>query len=417
MTALAVDLYGDQYPFVTTDAHYAAVFGGIGSGKSYSGAVRGIMAAMGTIGSQAVPVPNLGQVTAPTYKLLKDATLRTYLDVGGDLIAQFNKSDQIMTMVNGSEILFRTADNPELLRGPNLLWWHGDEAALCHPDMWPIMIGRLRQYGEHGWAWLTTTPKGRNWCWREFVRDFRADFARWTLPTMGNPFLSAQFVESLQSSYVGDFAAQELGGEFIAFEGLIYAEFDRRHHVQRTRPDRFERCIGGVDWGFANPGVLGIGGVDSDQRLYLVGEHYQRLRRVEEWAQVAKQEQDTWNVETWYCDPSEPDYIEIFRKAGVRAEPANNSVNPGIQAVKNRLVVLGDGMPRLVIAPDCVNTIAEFESYVWAENRYGMRDQPVKANDHAMDMLRYMVMGLDTFVDPISEISYADQYSISSSPY
>jgi phage terminase large subunit len=51
------------------------------------------------------------------------------------------------------------------------------------------------------------------------------------------------------------------------------------------------------------------------------------------------------------------------------------------------------------VEPTCVNTIAEFESYVWAKDRAGnATDKPVKENDHAMDALRYMVRSLDKLV-------------------
>jgi phage terminase large subunit len=63
----------------------------------------------------------------------------------------------------------------------------------------------------------------------------------------------------------------------------------------------------------------------------------------------------------------------------------------GIHRVKAALQVAGDGRPRLTVAPTCVNTIAEFESYVWKEGRAGMRDEPEKVNDHAMDALRYVM--------------------------
>ena len=66
------------------------------------------------------------------------------------------------------------ADNPERLRGPNISWWHGDESALYEVSVWRIMIGRLRQYGRLGYAWLTTTPKGRNWIYQEFIQQTRA---------------------------------------------------------------------------------------------------------------------------------------------------------------------------------------------------------------------------------------------------
>jgi hypothetical protein len=40
----------------------------------------------------------------------------------------------------------------------------------------------------------------------------------------------------------------------------------------------------------------------------------------------------------------------------------------------------------------CVNTLAEIESYQYPPN--GEKDQPIKANDHLMDDLRYLAMEL-----------------------
>jgi len=128
----------------------------------------------------------------------------------------------------------------------------------------------------------------------------------------------------------------------------------------------------------------------------LIEEHYQRQRLVDDWARVAKQAFDTHRPTRFYCDPSEPDSIKAFKEHHVPAVKARNTVNPGLQAVKNRLVVQGDSKPRLFISRSAVNTIAEFESYQWTENKHGMRDEPVKANDHALDALRYAVMGLAT---------------------
>lgn len=416
-TDIHVQLYGHQHDFVFTPVKNAALFGGVGSGKSHAGAVRAVMAALGSIGGQDVPVPNLGQVTAPTYRMLKDATLRSFLDVAGDAVETVNKSDFTAVMRNGSEVLFRSTDNPDTLRGPNLLWWHGDEAALYTPDVWRIMIGRLRQHGMRGWDWLTTTPKGRNWVWQEFVRDQRDDYVAWRLPTAQNPFIDAEFVESLRRAYTGDFAAQELEGEFVAFEGLIYADFRHDVHVQRTRPERFVYTIAGVDWGFANPGVIGVLGIDTDGRAWAVAEYYQRRVRVEEWATLATQVQREHNVQTFFCDPSEPEYIDAFIREGVNAQAADNRVLPGIQTVKNYLAIQSDGRPRFFVSPDCVHTLSEFDSYQWATNKYGIRDQPVKANDHTMDTWRYALMGAHVPELDDGGFNYVTPYRISGSDY
>lgn len=395
MTSLDFQLYGKQFDFLTCDARAVSYVGGIGAGKTLAGSVRALLASQGQIGSHRIPTPNLGVVTAPTYPMLRDATVRTFIEVAGDLIAEHNKSEATMKMVNGSEILFRSTEHPERLRGPTISWWFGDEAALYTERVWKIMLGRLRQYGQRGFAWLATTPKGRNWIWQKFVQAGRASYALFTVATWENPFLSDDYILSLMEEYSGDFARQELEGEFVGFEGLIYPAFDRLTHVVSSEPARFVYTAAGVDWGFAHPGVILVGGVDGDGRVHIVHEEYQRRRRIEEWVEVAKQLRDTWGIQAWYCDPSEPDYIKAFKNAGLRGvSEANNAVNPGIQEVSNRLVRRADGRARLTLAPGCVWTAAEFEQYQWAENRDGLRDEPKKANDHALDALRYLAMGV-----------------------
>lgn len=412
-----VDLYAAQDDFVASAARYAAFIGGIGSGKSYAGCVRAMLAGLGSIGNERIPTPNLGVVTAPTYRMLHDATLRTFREVAAPFIADYSKSDGIVTLLNGSEVLFRSADNPETLRGPNATWWHGDEAALYDSTVWRIMIGRLRQFGRQGYAWITTTPKGRNWIYQEFVQKTRDDYAIFRAKTRENVFLHADFVAGLQGAYTGDFAAQELDGEFVAFEGLIYPDFQREIHVTKRLPQEYVYTIGGVDWGYANPGAILVAGVDGDGRIFVFEEAYQRQRRVEEWAVLAEQFTRTYHVDAFYCDSAEPDFIAAFRDIGVPALEAYKEVLAGIQVVKNRLAVQGDGKPRLSVAPTCVNTLAEFEQYQWMEHRDGIRDQPKKVNDHAMDALRYLVMGVEQNSAGMGEVHIPDEPYISGGVY
>lgn len=395
LNAKTIDLFGQQYAFTVCPAHFAALNGGIGSGKSIAGAVRSLYAGLGSIGGAKVQTPNVGVVTAPTYPMLRDASIRTFLEITGDLVTNWNKSENHATLLNGSEILFRTADDPDHLRGPNLTWWWGDEGAYYHADVWRVMIGRLRQFGQQGYAWVTTTPKGRNWLYREFVQVTRDDYAIFNIKTKQNPFLAEGFVRSLEESYTGDFARQELEGDFVAFEGLIYPEFNRDTHVISDAHGQYAYYVAGVDWGYANPGVILVFGVDGDGRMTLVREEYQRQRRIEEWAALARALHDTFFIQTFYCDPAEPDFIAAFQAAGCAATQANNEVLPGIQAVKNRLVVRGDGRPRLRLSAEAVNTAVEFEQYAWMENRDGVRDAPKKTNDHALDALRYACMGIE----------------------
>jgi PBSX family phage terminase large subunit len=401
-TALNLQLFDQQDDFVHADENFLLFRGGIGSGKSRAGAVRAGLASFGQIGSNIIEVPNVGMVTAPTYNMLRDATFRTFLDLWGDFIASYTKAPPInVKMKNGSEILFRSADNPDLLRGPNLDWWWGDEAAYYHKNVWRVMIGRLRGHGRLGFAWLTTTPKGRNWLYQVFVQAKDKLHRMVKVSTGENPFVDVAFFQMLAESYSGEFARQELGGEFVAFEGLIYPDFDRDVHVTTlpiTKLPKFKYTAAGVDWGFAHPGVIGVAGIDHDGRIWMIHEEYARRRNIEDWVDVAVQLQDIWKIDTFFCDPSEPEYIEKFTERSMNAVQADNSVMPGIQAVSNRLLRRGSKYPMMMLRSGCAHTATEFEQYSWAEDANGVKERPVKSDDHCMDMIRYLTKGVGGFV-------------------
>lgn len=331
----------------------------------------------------------LGLIVSPTYPMLRDATLRTFTDVAGSAIREFHKTEMRAVLHNGSEVLFRSADQPDRLRGPNLHWSWIDEGALCPDQTWEVLIGRLRAGGKAGDCWITTTPKGRNWLYQRLdqVTLFRAS-------TRDNPYLDTEFISSLESAYTGQFARQELEGEFVSFEGVVYSEFSRALHVRPSKPE-YAYYVAGVDEGYTNPAVLLILGIDNDGRAHMVHEFYRRQVLQDDLVAEAKRLQEQYHALDWTVDPSAAGLIAALRDEGLPAVAAENAVTDGIQAVKARLVVAGDGLPRLTIAPDCVNTAAEFESYCWKDSKVGLKDEPEKVNDHAMDALRYAAMYLE----------------------
>jgi len=398
---LDLALYGEQYDFVNEQAHHAVLCGGIGSGKSIAGAARALLASLGHVGGTTIKTPNLGEVSAPTYPMLRDATLRTFRDIAGDLITDFRKAENIAVLRNGSEIIFRSADDPEHMRGPTLTYYWGDEAALYSPLVQKVMLGRLRQYGAQGYEWYTTTPKGRNWIYQEFVQKQRPDYRIIKVRTRDNPFLAEEYIASLEEAYTGDFARQELLGDFVSFEGLVYPEFSEDTHVTADIPTVFKRVIAGVDWGFVHPGVVKVYGITADERLYLIHEEYARQRGIDTWADVALQLRNIWRIQEFYADPSEPDYIRKFNEKGCKTFGANNTVSTGIQAVKRRLAVGADGRPRLMYYRGAVNSIAEMGQYQWAKRGENLLDEPLKANDHCCDAERYAVMAIDGAYQPL----------------
>ena len=200
-----------QRAFWNDGARFRAFVGGVGSGKTRAGAVEVLR----------MPPRSVGMVVAPTYPMLRDATLRTFLDLAqrGGVLAQFGKAEMVATLIDGKRVLFRSSDDPDRLRGPNLGWFYLDEAAMMSPDTWLIMIGRLRE--EPGKAWVTSTPRGKNWLWETFTQG-GGDYATVRSSSRDNPFLPPDFIHSLERSYTSDWLRQEVEGEFIDPAGALF---------------------------------------------------------------------------------------------------------------------------------------------------------------------------------------------------
>lgn len=362
---IQIRLTEKQDDFVFDPARFVAFIGGVGSGKTTAGAARAVRFMLTNPG-------RLGLIVAPTYPMLRDATLRTLMAMLGDA-AQLHKAEMRLSAF-GAEALLRSADKPDRLRGPNCAWAWIDEAALCPPGTWEIVLGRIR-VGE-GSVWVTSTPRGKgNWLYRviSMMSVHRAT-------TADNPFLPAEFVRALQEAYDPEFLRQEFFGEFIALEGLVFDRFDRSRHVAEPPSRAGWRLVAGLDFGYTNPTALVVVGLDRDDVAWVLEEFYHRRLTLSDVASALKSILRLYRVEAIYCDPSDPGAAEELRRHGIPAQPAKpRPVLEGIREIQARFA-----NDRLFIAPRCAHLIAELETYAWA--RDGV---PLKANDHAIDALRY----------------------------
>lgn len=200
-----------QRRFWLSDAKYRCFVGGVGSGKTRAGCLEVLR----------MPAGSTGMVLAPTYPMLRDATLRTFLGLveRAGILDSYNRSEMVVKLSDDKVIMFRSADNPDRLRGPNLGWFYLDEAALMDRDVWLIMLGRLRE--NPGRAWVTTTPRGFNWLHDVFTTS-GDDYAIIRSSSRDNTFLPSGFVTSLEKAYTTEFARQEIEGEFTEVQGSVF---------------------------------------------------------------------------------------------------------------------------------------------------------------------------------------------------
>lgn len=214
-------------------------------------------------------------------------------------------------------------------------------------------------------------------------------------------------------------------GLWVAAEGVIYDEFRNDIHVRDLPafdPDT-RLCSAGVPWewprlwgidfGYVHPFVLQRWAVDPDGALWLYAEQYHSGKIVEEHVRDLKSQvidrQGRWTEPRplkILADHDAEDRATFRRHMGLATVAADKRVSVGLQAVKERLAVRGNGRPQLYVtnhapyqidpvlvdAKQPTSTLAEFGLYVWADKG---KEAPQKENDDGMDCVRYVVADLD----------------------
>jgi len=371
-----------QRPFLYGDARYYNFTSGIGAGKTVAGIIR--VAA----NVERWNPGETGMILAPTVPALKNVILPELRKWG--FLSQWEYrgpgSEQPgLHAPTGARVILESADNQrkiERLRGPSIAWFWIDEAALVPERAWDILTGRLRT-GRYRNGFVTTTPKGKNWVYERFHPDADGQLDNianvLNVSTQSNPHLPDDYREEIVEDYSGRFYEQEVKGQFVGFEGLVYPWFDDNTHVVTSRPDRWDDLIYCVDWGFSKPSVVEVVAFRGSQPV-VVDEVYESRLTDEDLGEEIRQFQQLYGDAITYCDPSEPGSIETLRRMGIDAVPADNDVTPGIKAVTAH-------EDDLRVHADCQGLINEAGQYQYRDG--GDSDKVVKKNDHAMDALRY----------------------------
>lgn len=222
-----------------------------------------------------------------------------------------------------------------------------------------------------------------------------------------NPSVSPEYLEAL-SKLSGHRRARLYLGQWAAAEGLVYEGFDRNIHIIDAMPDGWEswKKVRAIDFGYTNPFVCGWGAVDNDGRLYIYREMVKAGVTVKNHAERIGHHSRDERYDFTVSDHDAEDRATLA-ECGIETKAADKDVSSGIQAVADRLRVAGDGRPRLFFlrsalvepAPEgkAYGCIAEIEGYMWhtAKDGKSAKEEPIKENDHSMDMLRYMIKAID----------------------
>lgn len=341
----------------------------------------------------------------------------------------------------------------EKIRGMTLAGAYVDEASLVPETFWSMLLTRFSVAGARLIA--TTNPDSpQHWLKRDYLDRARTELTRRgsdvveTLPsgqtssadllrhlheaptddTAGridlarlsfilddNPTLDPAYRASLHTTYVGLWRRRFIDGDWVAAEGAVYDMLDLApngaHRVlwADVRRALTGRYWVGLDYGQSNPFHAVLLGTTADERLLVCGEwrydgrtahrqlddgeYEQRLRGwLDTGAGIPPPEGMTagavWPDRT-AVDPSAASFRSMLRNRGwTGLTAADNAVTDGIRNVSSLLAAR-----RLQFVEGAAPALErEMVGYAWdpKATKRG-EDEPLKADDHGPDGLRYGV--------------------------
>lgn len=421
---------GPQERFLRSSAYECLYGGAAGGGKSDALLVTATLYA-DTPGYQAL-------LLRRTYPELRMSLMqRSHELLAG--WAAWNESRLTWTWESGAILQFGHLENERDVyryQSAAFAYLGFDELTSFSQWQYEYLLSRCRNIvGLPNRVRSATNPGGigHGWVKRRFVDAIPSGQKRWYLGTTqvpsgtegavsrqwiparltDNPTLMAGdpgYIERLRQLPERDRLMLLEGRWDIAFEGLVYDNFDTTVHVVDSFPipaawPRFRA----VDFGYNNPFVCLWGALSPDDELYIYREVYETERLVSELGPEIRKLSEGERIVATVADHDAENRAEL-NKHGISTLAARKEIEEGVQEVRRRLEPDARGKARLYLMRGCTvrrcprlavrnkptSTHEEFGIYQYPRmaGDKAAREEPVDLDNHGMDALRYLCMYL-----------------------
>ena len=263
-----------------------------------------------------------------------------------------------------------------------------DEVTKCDQDFVVELFGRSSKGGSM--IFLSTNPAGPgHWLKKDFIDNLdKQDAIRVQYEMADNPKLEKAYIRRLDKTLSGAMKARYRYGEWAAAEGYIYPDFKPTEPPEWESPIEYDLSI---DPGYASVTHCLLIGTFADERKWVLDEFRYDAQKGISMSPEAIVRNIRERCGSRPINRIVVDDAATSMKTTIRAvfgiEPvatlktSRKGVLPGIHYTES-LMKSGE----LNVAPWCPETVRELQNYQWKE---GADDEPMKADDHACDALRY----------------------------
>lgn len=234
-----------------------------------------------------------------------------------------------------SEIVLGGMDNPGRVLSTEFDWVWAEEAFEISLEAWETLGSRNRNWvmpwqqmiattnPESQYHWLNARPEERGDDGRPKMRRLKSRHWEnplfWDLERNRWKPAGEQYVAKRLANASHNQRRRYYLGEWFASSGRIWDSYDENIHVvPLDAVPEPKWAIGGLDWGFRNPGALTVWVVDKEDRIYCVREAYHTGQSLDWWAGMVQRAnaylRERWKLEMSYvvADSAEPRSIETL---------------------------------------------------------------------------------------------------------
>ncbi|NDD83404.1 DNA packaging protein [bacterium] len=344
--------------------------GGVTSESTRDGPQTKLIGTMGEKGSGVLPESSIVEVVKATHGI-RDAAdfIRVRHVSGGESILNFKNYAQGREKWQAASVDF--------------VWEDEEPPAEIHSEA----LSRTNATG--GMVFLTFTPlKGMTQLVYDFWKNPTPDRALVTMGLVDAKHISPERREQIIASYRPHEREARTNGVPSVGSGLVYPVDIAKLLVEPCEIKDFWFRWYAMDFGWHNTAALFFAHDRDNDTLYVNAEYKQGEKTLESHAVSLHGLGAKWM--RGVCDPAgnqknQQDgetFINRARKAGLQIQPADNSVESGIDAVLSRMY-----SGKLKVFNTCQQWQQEFHLY--ARDERGMIK---KENDHLMDCMRYGVV-------------------------
>lgn len=337
---------------------------------------------------------------APTYRMAKGIVwdkLKSKL-IQLKWVKKINESDLTISLVNGTVISIRGADNFDSLRGLENHFIVMDEFAMIDSRAWTEVL-RATLSNTLGHALFISTPVGKsNWAYDLYMRQ-QEDSITWSshqYTSLEGGNIPPEEIEQARRDLDERTFRQEYEASFESYMGRIAWAFERELNVRHLEnPDTRILHIG-CDFNVA-PMSAAIH-IQQDNLMWQIDEIVMYSSNTNELVEEIRNRYPTSKVFV-YPDPAGSQRktsaggntdISILANAGfiVKAPRAHNQVKDRINSYNSKLCS-SDGVRHLYITPNCRHTIESLEKFTYKEGT----QVPDKSSgfDHMFDAASYCI--------------------------